>query len=157
MTDRRALIIDNRPVGAASGKSTPDINPYTQDAFATVAAASAGDIAAAVSAADDARAEWAATPPSRKRAILWGAADLLESRVEAAVALMTAETGATGGWAGFNVALGAAMLREAAAAVTRPIGEVLATDAPGALSLSVRQPAGVVAAFAPWNAPIILG
>ncbi|HZE40251.1 MAG TPA: aldehyde dehydrogenase family protein, partial [Stackebrandtia sp.] len=31
------------------------------------------------------------------------------------------------------------------------------TDNPGALSLSVRQPAGVVAAFAPWNAPLILG
>jgi vanillin dehydrogenase len=34
---------------------------------------------------------------------------------------------------------------------------VLATDNPDALSLAVRQPAGVVAAFAPWNAPLILG
>jgi acyl-CoA reductase-like NAD-dependent aldehyde dehydrogenase len=37
------------------------------------------------------------------------------------------------------------------------VGEVLATDNPDAMSLAIRQPAGVVAAFAPWNAPLILG
>jgi len=52
--------------------------------------------------------------------------------------------------------LAANILREAAAAVTQPVGEVLTTDVPGQLSLAVREPLGVVAAFAPWNAPVIL-
>lgn len=34
---------------------------------------------------------------------------------------------------------------------------MLATQEPGGLSLGVREPLGVVAAFAPWNAPVILG
>lgn len=157
MTDRRTLLIGNRPVPAASGATTPDTDPYSGDVFATAAAAGAVDVTAAVDAAAAARHDWAELAPTKRRALLWNAADLLESRAEAAIALMTRETGAIAGWAGFNVALGAAMLREAAAAVSRPIGEVLATDTPGAVSLSVRQPAGVVAAFAPWNAPIILG
>ncbi len=85
------------------------------------------------------------------------AADLLESRANEAAELMTAETGAVGPWGMFNVFLATEMLREAAASVTRPVGEVLPTSTPGAISLSIRQPAGVVASFAPWNAPIILG
>lgn len=57
----------------------------------------------------------------------------------------------------FNAGLAASILREAAAAVTFPPGQVLATDTPGALSLAIRQRSGLVAAFAPWNAPLILG
>jgi vanillin dehydrogenase len=34
---------------------------------------------------------------------------------------------------------------------------VLSSQKEGALSLAVREPLGVVAAFAPWNAPVILG
>ncbi|ADD42016.1 aldehyde dehydrogenase family protein [Stackebrandtia nassauensis] len=157
MTEQRALIIDNQPTPAASGRSTPDTNPYTGEVFTTVAAAAESDVTAAVDAAERAGRDWADTSPSRRRDILWRAADTLASRAEQAIELMATETGATAGWAGFNAELGAAMLREAAASATRPIGEVLATDAPGVMSLSVREPAGVVAAFAPWNAPLILG
>lgn len=57
----------------------------------------------------------------------------------------------------FNVEVAAGMLRESAAAVTAPRGDVLTTQEPGGLSLAVREPLGVVAAFAPWNAPVILG
>ena len=37
------------------------------------------------------------------------------------------------------------------------MGEVLPSSTPGNLSFAIRQPAGVVASFAPWNAPVILG
>jgi acyl-CoA reductase-like NAD-dependent aldehyde dehydrogenase len=70
---------------------------------------------------------------------------------------MARETGGTFGWSMFNVGLAANMFREAAGLATAPIGEVLATDNPDGMSLAIRQPAGVVAAFAPWNAPLILG
>lgn len=70
---------------------------------------------------------------------------------------MAREAGGTRPWAYFNVALAASILREAAAAITAPRGEVLSSQKEGALSLAVREPLGVVAAFAPWNAPVILG
>jgi acyl-CoA reductase-like NAD-dependent aldehyde dehydrogenase len=70
---------------------------------------------------------------------------------------MATETGATAGWAGFNVGLAAGMLREAAAMTTQISGEVIPSDKPGCLAMAIRQPAGVVLSIAPWNAPVILG
>jgi benzaldehyde dehydrogenase (NAD) len=60
-------------------------------------------------------------------------------------------------WAGFNVMLAAGMIREAAALTTQIGGEVIPSDVPGSLAMGLRQPAGVVLAMAPWNAPVILG
>jgi len=70
---------------------------------------------------------------------------------------MADETGATAGWARFNVSLAADMLREAAAAVTQIGGEIVPSDQPGMTAMAIRQPVGVVLGIAPWNAPVILG
>jgi vanillin dehydrogenase len=157
MTEQRSLLIDGEQVAAADGRTTEDLNPSDGSIVALVAAASPADVTRAVDAADAAFPAWSVSAPSRRRQILSRAADLLEQRAETAATLMARETGGTLGWSMFNVGLAANMFREAAALTTAPIGEVLATDNPDALSLAVRQPAGVVAAFAPWNAPVILG
>lgn len=155
-SEKRELIIGGESVPALDGRTTDDLNPYSGEVYAVVAAAGTADVARAVDAAEEAFAEWSATPPSARRRILLKAADVLESRTPEAIALMAQEVGGVAGWAGFNVMLAAGMLREAAAAVTQPVGEVLTTETPGQLSLAVREPLGVVAAFSPWNAPIIL-
>jgi acyl-CoA reductase-like NAD-dependent aldehyde dehydrogenase len=155
-SEKRQLIIGGESVPALDGRTTDDLNPYTGEVYAVVAAAGTADVARAVDAAQEAFAEWSATSPSVRRRILLRAADELESRTPEAIALMGQEVGGVAGWAGFNVMLAAGILREAAAAVTQPVGEVLTTETPGQLSLAVREPLGVVAAFAPWNAPIIL-
>ncbi|MBQ0986471.1 aldehyde dehydrogenase family protein [Streptomyces sp. F63] len=157
MTLHRDLLIGGKDVPAASGRTTQDVNPYTGEVYATVAAAGAADVTRAVDAADAAFEEWAAVSPFARRKILLDAADLLESRSDQAAAHMAGEAGGTRPWAGFNVALAAQMFREAASAVTAPRGEVLTAQEPGALGLAVREPVGVVAAFSPWNAPVILG
>ncbi|WP_030547784.1 aldehyde dehydrogenase family protein [Streptomyces albus] len=157
MTLHRDLLIGGKDVPAASGRTTQDVNPYTGEVYATVAAAGTGDVTRAVDAADAAFEEWAAVSPFARRKILLDAADLLESRSDQAAAHMAGEAGGTRPWAGFNVALAAQMFREAASAVTAPRGEVLTAQEPGALGLAVREPVGVVAAFSPWNAPVILG
>ncbi|WP_245778313.1 aldehyde dehydrogenase family protein [Lentzea xinjiangensis] len=153
----RQLFIGGGSVPALDGRTTVDLNPYTGEAYAVVAAGGAADVTRAVDAAQDAFAEWSASSPSARRRVLLKAADVLEARAAEVVALMAHEVGGVGGWAGFNVALAANVLREAAAAVTQPVGEVLTTETPGQLSLAVREPLGVVAAFSPWNAPVILG
>lgn len=156
-SEKRELLIGGDSVPALDGRTTDDLNPFTGEVYAVVAAAGPADVTRAVDAAERAFAGWAATSPSVKRGILLRAADALEARTAEVVALMAAEVGGVGGWAGFNVMLAANILREAAAAVTQPVGEVLTTEVPGQLSLAVREPLGVVAAFAPWNAPVILG
>ncbi|NUP04222.1 MAG: aldehyde dehydrogenase family protein [Nonomuraea sp.] len=157
MTITRDLLIGGKSVPARGGRTTEDLNPYTGEVYATVAAAGAEDVTLAVDAAQAAFDGWAATSPFDRRAIFLRAADLLQERGEQAVALMAAEVGGTRPWALFNVGLAANMLREAAAAITAPRGEVLTAQEEGVLGLAVREPLGVVAAFSPWNAPIILG
>ena len=157
MSITRDLLIDGGHVPALSGRTTEDTNPYTGEVFATVAAAGPQDVTRAVDAAADAAEEWAAMPPSARRRIFLRAADIFESRLDEGAEIMAREVGGVRGWAEFNTHLAADILREAAAATTLPRGEVLATDMPGVISMSVRQPYGVVAAISPWNAPFILG
>ncbi|MCX5329410.1 MULTISPECIES: aldehyde dehydrogenase family protein [unclassified Streptomyces] len=153
----RELFIGGKDEPAASGRRAEDVNPYTGEVYATVAAAGTEDVRRAVDAADAAFPEWAALAPFARRAILLKAADLLDGKGDQVAELMAHEAGGTRPWAHFNVYLAANMLREAAAAVTAPRGEVLTAQEQGALGLAVREPVGVVAAFAPWNAPVILG
>ena len=71
--------------------------------------------------------------------------------------MMGAETGSTAMWAGFNCMLASGMIREAAAMTTQISGEIIPSNVPGSLAMGYRQPVGVVAGIAPWNAPVILG
>ena len=151
------FIIDGASVGAASGATFARHDPVTGKIATEAAAAGPADVAKVVEAASRAFATWSETGPGERRALLLKAADLLETRVPDFAKLMTEEIGATGPWAGFNVHFAASMLREAAALTTQILGEVIPADKPGILSLAVRQPAGVVLAMAPWNAPVILG
>ncbi|MGI5517024.1 aldehyde dehydrogenase family protein [Streptomyces sp. CA-106131] len=153
----RELLIGGKDVPAASARTTVDVNPYTGEVYATLAAAGPEDVRRAVDAADAAFEDWAALAPFARRAIFLKAADLLDAQGEQVAETMAHEAGATRPWAYFNVSLAANILREAAAAITAPRGEVLSVQEEGTLGLAVREPLGVVAAFAPWNAPVILG
>jgi vanillin dehydrogenase len=132
-------------------------NPVSGEAVTRSAAATPADADAAVDAAASAFPAWSELGPTARRGILLKAADLLEARASDFAGIVTAETGATAGWGGFNVMLAANMLREAAALTTQVSGEVIPSDTPGMLAMAIRRPAGVVLGIAPWNAPVILG
>jgi acyl-CoA reductase-like NAD-dependent aldehyde dehydrogenase len=151
------LLIAGRDVPAAGSATFNRLNPISGEVATRAAAASVADARAAADAAAAAFPKWSAIGPSERRARLSKAADLLESRAAQFAAILTTETGATGGWGHFNVHLAAGMLREAAAMTTQISGEVVPSDVPGSLAMALRQPVGVVLGIAPWNAPIILG
>ncbi|MGH8325609.1 MAG: aldehyde dehydrogenase family protein, partial [Steroidobacteraceae bacterium] len=133
------------------------INPMTGQPASTAAAMTPAEARAAADRAAAAFPAWSATGPNARRAILGRAAEALEKRRHAFVKAMMDEIGATAGWAMFNLMLAAGMVREAAALTTRIAGEVIPSDKPGCLAMSIREPVGVVLGIAPWNAPIILG
>ncbi|RPH60841.1 MAG: aldehyde dehydrogenase, partial [Burkholderiales bacterium] len=152
-----SMLINGAAVGAENGATFERRNPLDGSVATRAPAASAADAIAAVEAAAEAFKTWSQTGPGERRALLLKAADALESKVPQFVEAMSAETGATGTWAGFNAHLAAGMIREAAALTTQVAGEVIPSDVPGSLAMGMRQPAGVVLGIAPWNAPIILG
>jgi acyl-CoA reductase-like NAD-dependent aldehyde dehydrogenase len=151
------LLIGGRKI-AATGKATFERrDPVTGQVATRAPAARAADVDAAVEAAAAAFPAWAQESPSKRRAILNKAADLIEERTPQFIEVGIAETGATGPWLGFNCHFAALILREAAAATTQIKGEVVPSDKPGNLAMAFRQPVGVLVGMAPWNAPVILG
>lgn len=151
------LLIGGRAVPAQGGRTFERIDPVKRAAVTRAAAAALSDANDAVQAAASAFPDWAATGPARRRDLLLQAAEVLVAHEKDFVASMVAETGATEGWAGFNVAFGASVLREAASITSQITGEVIPSDIPGNLALAIRQPRGVCVGIAPWNAPVILG
>ena len=139
-----------------TGGSFERMDPVTGQLATQAAAATVADAVAAADAAQAALAGWSVRGPNDRRAMLTRAASALEGRAVDFVQAMMSEIGATEGWARFNLALAASMIREAASLTTQVAGEVIPSDKPGCIALAVREPAGVVLGIAPWNAPIIL-
>jgi acyl-CoA reductase-like NAD-dependent aldehyde dehydrogenase/ABC-type branched-subunit amino acid transport system ATPase component len=151
------LMINNADVKAAGNATFDRLNPLTGDIAARAAASSAEDAARAADAAAAAFPAWSEMAPAARRALLNKAADLIEAAGGKFAPVMAAETGSTAMWAGFNCMLAAGMVREAAAMTTQIAGEIIPSNVPGSLAMGYRQPVGVVAGIAPWNAPVILG
>lgn len=151
------LYINGSYVAATDDRRFARENPVSGDVVTEAAAASKADAVAAVDAAATAFPAWAATGPGERRAKLLAAAENLKARADDIVAAMKDEIGATEGWARFNVMLAADMLVEAGALTTQIKGEIVPSNRPGSTAFATRQPAGVVLAMAPWNAPVILG
>jgi len=140
---------------AAGGRTYEDRDPFTGDVVATVPAAGPEDAAAAIDAAAAAFEGWAATPPAERQRVFLAAADLLEGRREEVVSMLARETGSTFGFGMFQSFFVPSLFRQAAALPYAPMGTVIPSDT-GAFAMGLRRPVGVVGAFAPWNAALIL-
>ena len=140
---------------AASGATYEDRDPYTGEVVATAPAGSPDDAAKAVETAAASAAAWAAAPPVERQRIFLKAADLLEERRDEVVSMLARETGATFGFGMFQSFFVPNLFRQAAALAYAPMGQVIPSDT-GAFAMGLRKPAGVVGAFAPWNAALIL-
>jgi acyl-CoA reductase-like NAD-dependent aldehyde dehydrogenase len=150
------LIIDNETRDASEGRSFERRNPLTGDVVTQSAAASVEDALDAVESAAKAFSAWSTVGPSERRNIMLKAADIIERRAPEFIESMMSEVGAAQLWAGFNVFLTSQLLREAAGLATQIQGETIPTDKPGTLSMTFRQPAGVVLSMAPWNGAGVL-
>ena len=154
---QQALLIGGEWTTASGGGTFERADPYRGEPVTVAAAGTREDARRACDAAAAAFAEWSGTSPGHRRTLLSKAADLLMDRAPDIASTMTEEVGGTFGWGMFNCDLASRMLREAAAQTYAVTGEVIPSDVPGALSMGVRQPVGVVVGMAPWNAPVILG
>jgi acyl-CoA reductase-like NAD-dependent aldehyde dehydrogenase len=150
------LLVDNAAKAARGGKTFARRHPADDRVITTLAAATVADARAAADSASRAFAVWSRTGPTERRRILLRAADLVEEKADEFVRAMALEVGAAELWARFNVGLTVNCFREAASLATQIQGETIPTDKPGTLSMTLRQPVGVILSIAPWNGPIIL-
>ena len=150
------LVIDNTPRSGSGGKVYERLSSTTGQVVTKVAAATVADAVAAADSAQKAFLTWSKSAPSERRRVLLKAADILETKTPAIIEAMAKEVGASTLWAGFNVFLAANLFREAAGLVTQIQGETIPTDKPDAISMTVRQPVGVILSIVPWNGPVVL-
>ena len=142
MTIPCTLFINGEACAASNAATYSRANPVSGDIATLAPAATLTDAIRTADAATAAFAQWRDTPPGERRRLLLAAAEQLEQRHDQFVAAMNAETGATPHWAGFNVHLGADILREAAALTTQIDGQVIPSNIPGNLAMATRQGAG---------------
>jgi acyl-CoA reductase-like NAD-dependent aldehyde dehydrogenase len=150
------MYINGEWVDALDGGTYEDLNPYTGEVFAKVPSGKRADARLAVDAAAAAFPSWSHTLPAQRQALFLKAADILEKKQMEIVDILAEETGCTFGFAMFQTMFTPGLLREAAAQAHQATGEIIPADLPGAFHMAIRQPVGVVAGIAPWNAPLIL-
>jgi acyl-CoA reductase-like NAD-dependent aldehyde dehydrogenase len=154
---KRKMFIGGKWVNATSGQTFKDMNPYTGRVYAHVPAGNGKDAARAIEAAQAAFPEWANTPPRERRRIFLKAADIMERRQDELVRAMMEEVGGTIGISMFQMHFVPDLYRMAAAAAYDVKGEIIPADHINSFFMAIRQPAGVVACFAPFNVPYLLG
>jgi acyl-CoA reductase-like NAD-dependent aldehyde dehydrogenase len=142
--------------GSSGGATYEDLDPWSGQVVAKVAAGTREDARRAVEAAQAAFPAWSQTPPAERQRIFLAAADILERRRDEVVGLLARETGATFGFGMFQMGFVPGLLRQAAGLAYSPIGQILPSDLPGAMAMGLRRPVGVVGAISPWNAALIL-
>lgn len=140
---------------SATGGTHAVMEPATGDTLEHIGRADADDVARATLRAAAAQSAWARAPYTERAAVLRRAGDLFTEKAEEIQDWLIHEAGSIQGKAAFETATAAQECYEAAALVSRPVGDVLQTAEPR-LSMVRRVPAGVVGVIAPFNVPLIL-
>src|SRR5271169_4456229 len=151
------LFIDGKPVVPSTGEYTIDLDPATEEPIAEVAQGGKADVDKAVSSARAALKVWSGLRAAERGRILQRAAALVEAHQEELIEIESLDAGKPL----------AAVRRQDMAAVIDTVryyagwcdkitGQVIPAR-PDALTYTMREPVGVVAAIVPWNFPLMIG
>lgn len=158
----RKMLIGDGWVDAKSGRTLDVLDPATNHIIASVPAAEAVDVDAAVRAAAQAfvSPEWGGLSPGEREALLLKVADAIESRTDDFSQIITLESGKPLAESGEETADALSTLRYCAAWAARiegssvnPINPIIPDKQ--AFGYTRKEPVGVVGAIIPWNFPLI--
>jgi aldehyde dehydrogenase (NAD+) len=152
------LLIDGRRVASVSGRTFTSLNPATEQVIATIAEGNEIDVDRAVEAARRAfEGPWRTMRAAERGHILLKWADLLKQHADEIAELESLDAGKP---------ISAVLRQDLPAAIDtltyyagwadKISGEVVSTR-DDALTYTVREPVGVVAAIVPWNFPLMIG
>ncbi|KAH8747162.1 aldehyde dehydrogenase domain-containing protein [Diaporthe sp. PMI_573] len=147
------MLINGELVEASDKKTFTLHNPATTSKLADVPEATEDDANAAVAAAKAAFPSWSETAPAKRGSYMQKLASLIRSHNEELAALEAQSMGkpVTGY---FDAYAAAGKFDHYAASWSQIKGET-SLNAPGKISMTFRQPYGVVAAIIPWNVPLL--
>jgi aldehyde dehydrogenase (NAD+) len=131
-----------------------NLNPADpEDVLAEFPAAEAGDVGAAIEAAQAAFRGWKKTPGPERGRVLWRAADIARQRADEIARTLTREEGKVLKEAKGEVLKGISLLEFYAGEGFRMHGKTLPSEARDTFTYTIRRPLGVVGLIAPWNFP----
>ena len=141
-----------------AGKEQFDsINPYTGEAWATVPAATASDVDAAVAAAREAYENtWRHMSGVERSRHLLALADALDAEADELARLETTDNGKVIRETRNQMGFAARNLRFFAGYADKIYGKVISLDHPRVFDFTRRKPYGVAALITAWNSPIAL-
>src|SRR4051794_16290073 len=148
--------IAGRHSPGVSGRTSPVYNPSIGELTATVALASAQEVAKAVDQAKASFPRWAATTPLRRARVMNKFRELLEENANEIAGLIAAEHGKVQADALGEVTRGIEVVEFAAGIPHLLKGEVTENVGTHIDSHSLRQPLGVVAGITPFNFPAMV-
>jgi aldehyde dehydrogenase (NAD+) len=155
--EQHELFIDGKHVPPSSGMYSTDLDPATEYPIASVAQGNKDDVDRAVSAARAALKVWGGLRAAERGLILQRAASLLEEHQEELIALESLDAGKPlAGVRRQDMAAVIDTVRYYAGWCDKITGQVIPSR-PDALTYTVREPVGVVAAIVPWNFPLMIG
>ncbi|MFH8612777.1 aldehyde dehydrogenase family protein [Streptomyces sp. NPDC018029] len=128
------------------------MNPATEEVVATVPAATAQDVDAAVTRAARAQEQWAAAAPADRARLLRRFAAQVDDHLEELARLEVREAGHVIGNARWEAGNVRDLLDFSAGGAERLSGRQI--PVPGGLNVTVLEPLGVVGVIAPWNFPM---
>jgi aldehyde dehydrogenase (NAD+) len=155
---QQQLLIDGRRVPSVSGQTFKSLNPATEQVIATIAEGNEADVDLAVASARRAfEGPWRTMRAAERGHILLRWAELLKKHADEIVEIESLDAGKPV----------AAVLRQDLPAAIDTLtyyagwadkigGDVISTR-DDALTYTVREPVGVVAAIVPWNFPLMIG
>jgi succinate-semialdehyde dehydrogenase/glutarate-semialdehyde dehydrogenase len=149
------LFIDGQWLNGKGRQGEDVINPATGKALAPLPHASKADLDAALGAAVKGFAAWKATSAYDRSKIMRKAADLLRERHDHVAKVMVQEQGKVYAEARGEVLVSADIIDWYAEEGRRAYGRIVPGRQKGVRQLVLREPVGVVAAFTPWNFPVL--
>lgn len=139
---------------AADGRTLPVFNPATGKEIGRVARVGLVDLDRSLGAAQQGFDAWRRTSAAERGKLMRHAAALLRERVQDIAFAITQEQGKPLAEARAETLMAAEMIEWFAEEGLRVYGRVVPSRLRGARQLVLKDPAGPVAAFTPWNFPI---
>ena len=142
---------------ASAGATLAVEDPATTEPLVQVADASVEDALAALTAAADAQAAWAAHPPRERGEILRRAYEAIVAQTEDLALLMTLEMGKALAESRAEIGYAAEFFRWFSEEAVRLHGRYMINTTGKGRILTMRQPVGPCVFVTPWNFPTAMG